>query len=202
MAEELAFDQRWRDRAAVEGDKRLAGAPRETVNRPSGDFLPGAGSAGDQDGSAGASDPADDLEDARHRLGAAHEVAQAAGLLQLGPQGLDFRLQAPSVGQPVEDDLELRGAQRLHEVVEGPGAQRFDRVVDRALSRDDDSLAIRVLLARGLQDFNAVAVGQMDIHDQDPRIKPLDGLEGLLGGTDRSRLAAQVPDRFLQSLAG
>ena len=201
MPEQLALDQGRGDGAAVERDERLAGAAGEAVDRARGDLLAAAGGPGDQHGRVGAGDAADDVEDLGHRLGAPDEVAEASGLLQLRPQCLDFGLQAAAVGEPVEDDLELRRAQGLEEIVERAGPQRLDRVVDRALAGDHDPFPVRLGLARGPEDLDAVAVGQVDVHDEDTRIELFHRLGRFAGGADGPGLAAEVADGLFESFA-
>src|SRR5262249_14252649 len=115
---------------------------------------------------------------------------------------LDFRLQPAAVGQPVEDDFELGRAERLQQVIERARAEGLDRVVDRALPGDDDPFAVRVLLPGRAQDFDAVSVGQVDVHDQEARVELLERLRALLAGADRARVHAEVPDRFFQAPPG
>src|SRR6266508_957958 len=202
VPEELTLDQGRRDGAAVEGDEGLPASPREPVDRSRGDLLAGAGGPGDENRGVGARDAPDDLENLRHRLGTAYQIPQAPGLLQFGAQGLDFRLQTPAVRQALEDDLELRGPQRLQEIVECPGAQGLDGVVDRSLPGDHDAFALGILLERRAKDLDPVAVGQVDVHDQDPGIEFLEDFCRLLARPDGPRLQAEILDRLLEPLAG
>ena len=184
MPEELALDQGWGDGAAVERHEGLRGAPRQAMDRAGGDFLAAAGGASDEDGCVRLGDAADDFEDLGHDRGAPYQVAQPSRFLQLGAESLDFRLEPAPVRQTVENDLELSGPERLQQIVNRSGAERLDGVVDRALAGDDNPLAIRVGLPRRAKDFDSVAVGKVDVDDQEARIELLDGAARLLHGAD------------------
>ena len=112
------------------------------------------------------------------------QLAELARLLQLGPQRVDFRLEPPPSRQALEHDLELRRPQRLEQVVGDPGAQRLDRAVERGLARDHDAVALGIRLARRAEHLDAVAVGQVDVDDEDFRLELLDRAARLARGAD------------------
>ena len=81
VAEQLALEQRLRDRRAVLGQDDLALARPVEVDRPGHQFLAGAALALDQHGQVAVGDLLDQVEDLLHRRRAAHDVAEAHPVL-------------------------------------------------------------------------------------------------------------------------
>ena len=69
VAEELGFEQRFGNGAAVERDEAMHAARAVVVNRARDDFLAGAGLAGDEDRAGGGGDRLEELKQPRHRRG-------------------------------------------------------------------------------------------------------------------------------------
>ena len=74
VAEQLAFDDAFRQRGAVEGDKRLFGLRAVVVNRAGDQLLADAALAEDQHRRAGFDDLVDERVHLQHRLGVADDV--------------------------------------------------------------------------------------------------------------------------------
>jgi hypothetical protein len=77
VAEQLRFDQRCGDCAAVDGDERLVAPAAQGMNRFCTQLLAGAALAGDQDADCSGSDANDALEDVVHRCARAEQLAES-----------------------------------------------------------------------------------------------------------------------------
>jgi len=84
-----------------------------------------------------------------HGLGLTQHVAEAAGLLELAAERIELELEPPPFRDPLKDRLELRGPQRLQEIVRGSGAQRLVRVIERVGAGDDYRIEIGTRVASG-----------------------------------------------------
>ena len=84
VAEQFAFQQIFRDRAAVDGDHLLLAARAVFVHRLGDEFLAGAAFAGDQDRRVGAGDAADQFENFLQRAGNADHFHPAVVFRQFG----------------------------------------------------------------------------------------------------------------------
>ena len=131
----------------------------------------------------------------------ADELAQLSGLLELGAQRVDLGLERAAGRETLEHDLELRRPQRLEQIVGHPGAQGLDRAVERRLAGDHDAVALGIRLAGGPKDLEAVAVGQVQVHDQHLGIELLHGAARLARRADGLRRRAEVAERALQAPA-
>ena len=76
VAEELRFEQRLRQRAAVERHERTIAPQRIEMDGARDPFLAGARLAGDEHGAVGARDLLDQLEDGEHLVAAADDVRE------------------------------------------------------------------------------------------------------------------------------
>ena len=150
VAEELGFEQRFRDRRAVDGHERPVGARAEHVQRPREQFLARPAFAFEEHGGVG-----------RRRALKGHDH-----VLQLGVLADDLRRAAPRgelvlqknvlVGQPALHERTLDHQQqvirihRLGEEVERALLHRRDRVLDAAERRHHDDRQLRIELLRRL----------------------------------------------------
>src|SRR5207245_1695072 len=146
IAEELRLDQGVRDRAAVDSDKRLFASGTQLMDRPSDEFLAGAGLALDEDSERGVGHLLDLLDNLLHLAIRPHQKPQRAlddlvRLPQLARALLDDGLEFVEVAlqrqllfpDPAAELVHLhRSAQRRDEVVPvdglldevvGPGAE-------------------------------------------------------------------------------
>ena len=79
VAEELGFDEGFRNGAAGNGDERLVGARAQVVNGAGDEFLAGAAFAGDQHRGVEVGDAADQLINALHLRAGADDAVAGAG---------------------------------------------------------------------------------------------------------------------------
>ena len=73
------------------------------------------------------------------------------------------------------------GIERLGQVVVGAGAHRGDRVVERAVAREDQRGELRPLALDALHELESVDPGQVDVGDDQVPVAAADDLERLLG---------------------
>src|SRR5262249_30213457 len=93
VSEELRFEERIRERRAVERDERAGGARRALVDEARDDLLAGAGLAGDEDGRLGRRDARRVRESLAPALGDADHAPVALRGGELLPERLDALLQ-------------------------------------------------------------------------------------------------------------
>jgi hypothetical protein len=79
VAEQFGFEQRFRDRGAIDADERLFGPGRPGVNIARQYFLAGAGFAGNQHRGVAAGDLLRELDDASHGVIAIDQLARIFG---------------------------------------------------------------------------------------------------------------------------
>src|SRR5215813_10020388 len=89
MTEQLALQQRLRERAAVDGDERPIAARSLEVDGARDQFLAGSGLAVDEDGDRRRDRRRQQTEQAPHRRAVADDLIEAAETRDLFLQGLD-----------------------------------------------------------------------------------------------------------------
>src|SRR5262245_42196001 len=108
VPEELALEQRLRDRGAVHGDERLAAARAAPVHRVSDQLLARSALARDENRSIRLRDAIDHFEDLAHRRARADELIETLCLAHRSPEALHFSTQ-----RAVADGALDRHAQRF-----------------------------------------------------------------------------------------
>ena len=87
--------------------------------------------------------------------------------------------------------------ERLDQEVEGPGAHRLDRAVDRAVGGDDDDAGLGRLAAELAQELEPVAVGKLQVEEHQlrhasvrtrPRLGEIEGAGDAVAGAGQHRL--------------
>ena len=190
---EFGFQQVFRDGSAVHGDQGAIRALAAGVQGLGHQLLAGARLAMDQHGRHAARYFGHALLDVADGVGLAHQAIQG------GVGTAEFAGRCRCIGRAAgavaacrtrrgdsAGALDGRGHHRaellevhgLGEVVEGPGAQRLDRVFCRAVSGHDHAALPALLVAQVLQQLHAEPVGQPHVGDH--RVKAL-GLELLAG---------------------
>ena len=138
MPEQLAFDEVFRERAAVDRHERGLGPMTQIMNAAGDQLLARAGFAEDQDGGVGGGNPLDQLLDPLHRLAFAHDVRAAFDRGETLFQRNGLVEQGPLIGHFLQDAGHHRKLGRLGEEVEGAAAQRLDRFLHAAVTGADD----------------------------------------------------------------
>src|SRR5262245_22045799 len=90
MTEQLAFDQRFRNRRGIERNERFSFTIAQAVNAAGDQLLAGSAFAADHDADIADCNVLDEIEDLAHRLAGANEVPKAGIALRLGRES--FRL--------------------------------------------------------------------------------------------------------------
>ena len=156
VAEQLRLEQRFGNRAAVDRDEPVRAARAVVMDRARGELLSGAGLSGDQDRARSCRDGLEQLKQVAHHAAAADEPIDAIALLELRAQVGVLRLEPALLergSQHVQQRVEL---ERLRDEVGGALLDRFDRILHRAVTGDDDRDDLRVALERGVEDLAAV----------------------------------------------
>ena len=181
VAEQLALDQLFGNRRAVDLDERRRPAPAQRVDRARDELLAGAVLAVDEHAAVGRRRHRHLLAQLAHRVALAHHrlVAIDAGA-QRAVLGLE-----PALPQRVADDEDgLLERQRLLDEVERAHLDRADRRLDVAVAGDEDDLRVDLPLAQPRQRREAVHARQPDVeHDQIDR-PARDALEALFAARD------------------
>src|SRR3954471_2834840 len=94
MTEQFRFEQRFRNRAAVQRDEAVRTPRAIVMNCPSGEFFAGAGLSSDEHRARCRGDGLEQLKQLAHDSAAADEPVDAIAILELRSQIRVFRLEA------------------------------------------------------------------------------------------------------------
>ena len=142
------------------------------MNRLGDQFLAGAALAGDQHGRARGRDLRDQVEHGENPFALADDVREIVALLQGALELHVFFAQAPAFDGQRHLRQQLVVGPRLGDVVVRAALERRARHVDRAVGGDQHDRKAGIALVNFAQQFEAVAVGQADVEQQQ--------IEGLL----------------------
>ena len=185
VAEQLAFEQRRRNGAAVDRHEGTVPPAAERVNGARHDVLAGAALAADQHAGARRRDAADQLEGPPHVGRAADEQAEAPGGVPLGLQALDFLGELPRVRDVPENRPQAIDVDRLGQVVGDAAAQRFDDRGHRRVAGDQHHRG-RADAFDAVEQGHAAAVGEVEVEEHHvghlPRERGLRFIEVRRGG--------------------
>ena len=157
VAEQLRFEQRLGQRAAVERDERPIAPQRIEVDGARHPFLAGARFAGDEHGAVGARDLLDQLEDGEHLVAAADDVGELMGAAERPLQQHVLLPELALLERVAHLHLQLVDVERLAEVVVRAQAHRFDGGVGRRKRRDHDAEDVRIDALGGAQHVDAAS---------------------------------------------
>ena len=185
VAENLAFEQVFRQAAAVEGDELLTFAPAKVVQAARDQLLASAGFALDQHIGGGVGDVGDQLAQRLHGWRTAQQtLGQVLSAAELAAQLRHLAGQAPLFeGAAGDVDQTLRGKGFFHKVV-GAITHGTDRHADIAVAGDQHHWQAAVAGLELGQQLQAVDAGQADIADDNPGEVIADLLQGLFGTAD------------------
>ena len=139
VAEQFAFEQGRRKRRAMHGDKFRLVPPAQIMNGVRGQFLACAAFPFDQDIRRGGRDLPDGVEHFAQRRRFADDVLEPVTLVHLLPQRAIF-LFHPAAGQRARDQhFDFVEIERLRHEIVSAAFHRFDRGVDRTVSRHHDA---------------------------------------------------------------
>ena len=139
VAEDFAFDERFRDGGAVDGDEGPRLARAEVVKGAGDQLLAGAAFAGDEDGDVGGGDLFDQAEDLAHGLArAADHGAEDAGLAQAAAGDFQLDCGIALAGGVGEDGAQAGGVDGLLQEVVGAELHGVNGDLDGALGGQQD----------------------------------------------------------------
>src|SRR5581483_2710175 len=107
MAEELSFDEGFRNRAARDGDERLARTGAEIVNGARDQLLAGSAFAGDQHGGIEIGDAADKLKHALHARARTKNLVATAGVINRAMRAVKLLLERGVLIGPAQHRLQV-----------------------------------------------------------------------------------------------
>ena len=166
VAEQLGLGERLGNSRRVEADEPLIRARAVVVNRARDQFLARAGLALNQHGAVHRRHELEALEHRLHRGALADDVVEPVPVAQLRPQ-LGVLLAEPRlVDRRCQHAGEMWQLHRLDEEVDGAALDRRDRFFDTAVTGHDDSHHFRVAGQGGIENLEAVGVGQFQVDDQ------------------------------------
>src|SRR4029453_4505428 len=128
VAKELGFEQRFGNRAAVQGDEAMQAPRTVMVNRPSDDLLPRPGLAGDENRAAGRRHGFQQLDQGGIRAALTHQALESVLFLELRSEIGVLRLQTPLLERRIEDVEQLINLKRLADEIPRAAFDRFNGV--------------------------------------------------------------------------
>jgi hypothetical protein len=194
VAEQLRFEERFGQGAAVEGDERTIAPQRIEVDGARHPFLAGARFAGHEHRALGAGDLLDELEDREHLLAAPDDVGELVARAERPLQQHVLLPEAALLEGVADLHLQLVDVERLAEVVVGSQPHRFDGGVGRREGGNHDAEHVLIDALGGPQYFDAAHVGHLDVGNEEVEAAALELVDRLLavfGKDDIVPLAAQ-----------
>ena len=191
VAEELRFEQRFRDRTAVERHERRVAARARPVDRLREEFLAGAAVAADQHARIAGRD---ELRPRELRL-EDRVVRDDAGTPRFA---FHFRSRWPREAHGALDQRdEFLAVEGLRQIVEHAAAHRGDGVRDAPVGRQDDHRQRGVRAMQFVEERHAVGAAHAQVGHDHPRRRGRDPCEGFLGAAARHDVEAggRQPDR-------
>jgi hypothetical protein len=147
VAEQLAFEERLGDGAAVYRHERLVAAHAVVVYRSGDHLFAGAAAAGDEYAGVGAGNFPDEGEDFLHRRSLAHYIVERELLFDLAPEMGHLLLEDFSLDGVANRSQQSLLAERLADVVERPPPHRLHRLVEIVGAADEYAGAFRTVQA-------------------------------------------------------
>ena len=167
MTEQLCFQQRLRDRAAVDRDEAVRTPRTPVMDRARRQLLAGSGFTGNQHRAGGGRDGLEQLREIAHGAAAADESVDAIALLQLRTQIRVLRAQAPLLEGGVQDVQQRVELERLGDEVRSALFDGVDGVLHRAEAGDDDGDDVGITRERGIEDGAAIEPRQPQVRNDD-----------------------------------
>ena len=166
VAEQFAFQQRFRQRAAGHFHKRLIAPGAVAVDGAGDHRFAGAAFAGNQHGGFGVGHRFDHVENAPHAVIVPHDVFDAKPQVELRFQVFVFFEHFALIECAADGDFQFFVDQRLGEQIERAGPNGFDRRFDGAVAGNQNQRRGGIFLAGIGQQFETIAVGQSDVDQQ------------------------------------
>ena len=140
MSEQLAFDERLGDGAAVDGNEGLTGTGTAGVDGPGHQFFAGATFTGQQDGGPRRRHLVDEFKDLLHPLTGPEQAGVGSAGVEGGFECKVLGLQTASLKSAIDEHREFVDLEWLDDVVVGAGLHGFDGGLRRGKRRHHDNL--------------------------------------------------------------
>ena len=164
VAEELAFDERLRQRGAIDGDEGTLAAGTEIVQGVGHQFLAGAALAGDEYACPAGTGLLQEGKNFLHAGRVAHQGAQRPFVYKVALQHAFFGAEAGLRSGTADQDFERGGEDGFLEEPEGPElVHRPDGGFDIAVGGQDDGGRHFAAFAEALQEAEAVEARHVEI---------------------------------------
>ena len=202
VTEQLAFEQRFGNRGAVDRDVGRVAARAQPVDRLRDQLLARAGLAADQHGRVGRRRLLDDVVDLPHLGAVADHRAEGALLAQLAAQHLDLAQRLVPLDDLRQQDPQPLEIDRLGQVVVGAFLDRLHGGLDRALGGQDHGGRVLALLLERPQQLEAAHLRHHQVGEDDARPEDADLRQRLVAVAGRFDAEAPAPDQLLHAHAG
>jgi hypothetical protein len=192
VPEQLRDQQLVGEGGGADGDEGPLGPGGESVERPGQHALPRSVLSPEQDGGVGGRGATEEGERRLHRRrpGVEERIGVQAGQAVL--QGLHPGPEEPTLVQPLDHRPQLRGGERLGEVVTRPAAHRLHRGVDRGVGGDDHHVEVGVLRQQQGEEVQAALVAEPEVHQGHVGRGPGERRQRGLGRACLTHLAADL----------
>ena len=165
VSEQLALEQGFRDRSAIDRDERPVAPRAGLVDGARQQFLAAAALAQQQDGHVPGRQTPGHADEFVHRAGAPHQTLEGIAFVHLAAQAVDLLAQLALSERTLDDDLEGVGVNRLAQVIGGTRPDGLDRRRNRPVGGDQHDRQIRRLPAQLGQQLDAVHARHDQIRD-------------------------------------
>ena len=138
VAEDLAFDQRFGNGCAVDGDERPVAARTQLMNSAGDEFLASAAGSGNQHGRGAGRNQFDEAKNLLHLARCSLELAERTGIPHLAACALQFGARSHQRGCVLQHGAQPAGVDGFRNVVVSPHPHGLYRAVDGALRGHHD----------------------------------------------------------------
>ena len=196
VPEQLGFEQRLRNGAAVERDEPVRPPGTVVMNGPRDHFLAGPRFAGDQDRAARPSHRLQQLKQRLHGSAAAENAAKLIPLFELRSQVGVLGREPPLLHRFLKHVHQLVELKRLGDEVRRAALDRLDRVLHRAEPRDHNRDDPGIALASRLNHASPVHAGHPEVGNHDVESKLVKKLERSLAAIRFDDVEAALVEAF------
>ncbi len=163
------------------------------------DFLAGAALPADEDRCVSRCDLSGQLDGLPER-GRNADEGQVVGMRvlphHLHPEVGGFATLEDGVRRPADQNLQVRGGERLGEIIPGAHPQCFNARGNARIARHHDDEAIAVGFQRGVEDFQPGDQRHEEVDQNEVELTPADQVEGFLAASRQSHaIALTTEDR-------
>src|SRR5438093_10265043 len=163
VPEELALEERGRERGAVAHDERAVAERREAMQRAGHQLLARAALAGHERRRGVAGQTLDEGEDLEHALRAGDDALERDTALQALLQDAGAVLEVALLEDALEHTLEAPEVDRLLDVVRGPELDRLDGVRHRRVGAHEHELDVGIALLQVAEQLEPAHLRHADV---------------------------------------